>query len=1387
MKYFEVGVACMLCLLVLPLSTNAVVEMYQVSATATAPAFIYYTLNCPTTATTVEILPSDAGGNPTGPAVRTENLGAQTRGKHTYIWPGVKDDGTLAPAGTYVARLTADANQAQWDPIVGIFGGLDPTLEYSARPLPGLGGDYWTGIAVDKDPNSPYYGRIYAADRKAKDIHMYDPDGAYIGPMNDSGLGWTTSAPWDIVLADDGYLYVGDRTNYCMYRFEPDGSGWYAPYPKVDTTYYRAMFARKDPSSGLTYTYATGMSWVKENRIEDPGLMTETWYDRRDIYPLDYTGNSYGLWVGADRTYLYQCMLAGVASPDLGVTKWTLDDDAGDAYPGPLDYTYTRTGWQNLLARPQDVEESPVNDPVSGLPFLWVTNAQPYSTTAMPGVGTRALYKLDKAAGTTVSWPIGAEDFDIITYGHMCAADAVGNIAITFGYSTPTWGMRYWGLFAPAGISQSIKKTSTFTLTANPAPVVVPGSASWAPDNSIAANDADTATVTFKILDANGWADITSATLDLQTLGYGAAVAVDSIVQDMGDLNGLTAIATKAGIKAKVGAFAGLHYLPATVSDAGGSNIDNTELQLIVTGHFFDGYVKHNRLTPGIDAMENAVIVAVGGGIPGVPVGHPAEGPFTYTSGLTDSSGYADMYLSAGNFNVHGELTGHGNVAPVNITSPYGGFPPDLFLRPLTVAEARASSDGGIVNVEGVCFAQPVGVAPTAAFGLDHRSDTFADPVYVYKQQWYMCDPNDPANGIMCKLSPPAFGLQWDDPAGQDMFGNSTYFGKRPAEGETIMITGLLDTIPSYERRVIVSDTDLINGMGALISLEHIYLNQGALGGLPPVPASFTIPQFAHGYVGTAYHPAWGQYGQVDNATVVMHVTDGRWVFYASDLGDTVPYALIADAAGNWASVTLQSTTSLNITWPNLGATYTFKGAIGRRARAGEGTIRPRKQADMVETAAAPGAPSAIGTVRSLPDATSVNVSGIVTAKWSTALYIEATDRSSGIRVQTSAAYPAVGDDLQVVGTLAMLDGERVINPTQPPIVLSSANTVPAALDLRSRAVGGVGTVNNPGVTNGRGALNVGLHVRYMGMVTKVNADPAYLYVWDGANEIDAGSLPVDDGTGNGPGVRIETTQGQTLTPWTEWVEITGIVSTAEITPTTHIIPTIIPTVDIIVTSAFDTITDCSLTANWNLIGLPAGPAGVGDGNEHSAKPWDPPVVFTGGDPWALDARMYRWESCNQGLYMWDIWSDDHTMNFMWGPFGGTVLGDGYWFNMAAPQGISYSGKLSDLDQWISICKPGWILIGHPKDTNIALEDVKVHDGAQVKTMLEASQWNANWLNSIGYWWNATTQGLVDIGLYEWDWPTTNNLQPCHGYWFQIVQGDKAFIIPEVSTYVPPW
>ena len=67
-----------------------------------------------------------------------------------------------------------------------------------------------------------------------------------------------------------------------------------------------------------------------------------------------------------------------------------------------------------------------------------------------------------------------------------------------------------------------------------------------------------------------------------------------------------------------------------------------------------------------------------------------------------------------------------------------------------------------------------------------------------------------------------------------------------------------------------------------------------------------------------------------------------------------------------------------------------------------------------------------------------------------------------------------------------------------------------------------------------------------------------------------------------------------------------------------------------------------------------------------------------------IDGRMYRWENCSGGLIsgICGVKSEPH------GPFGGMLLGDGYWLHLETDWAVSYSGKNSALDQWIGICAP---------------------------------------------------------------------------------------------------
>lgn len=433
-----------------------------------------------------------------------------------------------------------------------------------------------------------------------------------------------------------------------------------------------------------------------------------------------------------------------------------------------------------------------------------------------------------------------------------------------------------------------------------------------------------------------------------------------------------------------------------------------------------------------------------------------------------------------------------------------------------------------------------------------------------------------------------------------------------------------------------------------------------------------------------------------------------------------------------------------------------------------------------------------IGVARRQEDGTHVRVSAIVTyvgvdEAGDAFFIIEEEDRSSGICVYPpmTGAPPPVGCLAHVYGNLARRDGERIILATEPVETNELYTGLPDPFGMRARDVGG-GDLGeyNPGVHAGRGALNVGLKVQVSGMVTAVdpiNPIPQWFYIWDGTNMVEPGGdpQPLADGTGN-IGVRVRPCP-MPLRPWMDWVGVTGVVSTDAHTVPGRVNPEILLTGPPVVDSFFDIMyskvkprpplfmTD-ALLPRWNLIGLPAAPAGLGDGDPSSPKPWEAPVVFDHTPP-EIDSGLYRWESANQSLYMYDSSVEPN------GVFGGMALGDGYWMWLDEVWTFSYRAKKSWLDQWVTACSPGWQLIGHTCNEDMPLVQVNVHDGGQIKSMHDASQWSDNWVQSTGYWWDNQTQSGYDIGLPE-DGPSTDTLYPWHGYWFCTLESRKSLIMP---------
>ena len=184
---------------------------------------ISYILNEPASAgVTVRII----SGATAVRSITITNGAGTVRGTNTVVWDGKADGGGIVSNGTYSVSITAaSAGYAGWT----LTTDDDNVGNYSWEPM---------GIAVDRNTNSPYYGRVFVGNSEDNSrggtspyygdylgIQKLNADGSYAdeGGFSDGGVAWNgqTYGPFKIRVSEDDYVYVSDVYNAGdVYRFD---------------------------------------------------------------------------------------------------------------------------------------------------------------------------------------------------------------------------------------------------------------------------------------------------------------------------------------------------------------------------------------------------------------------------------------------------------------------------------------------------------------------------------------------------------------------------------------------------------------------------------------------------------------------------------------------------------------------------------------------------------------------------------------------------------------------------------------------------------------------------------------------------------------------------------------------------------------------------------------------------------------------------------------------------------------------------------------------------------------------------------------------------------------------------------------------------------------
>ncbi len=388
--------------------------------------------------------------------------------------------------------------------------------------------------------------------------------------------------------------------------------------------------------------------------------------------------------------------------------------------------------------------------------------------------------------------------------------------------------------------------------------------------------------------------------------------------------------------------------------------------------------------------------------------------------------------------------------------------------------------------------------------------------------------------------------------------------------------------------------------------------------------------------------------------------------------------------------------------------------------------------------------------------------SAVVTANLPGALYVEAADRSAGLKVVSVSA--TEGSAVSLFGVMRTDgNGERYLDAsTVSPV--GSGSVDPLGMTTKTYYCGdnlfqsdtGAG---QRGMTGGSGLTTTGLLTRTLGKVTALGT----------------GTFAMDDGYGKP--VTVILPAGTPPPTVGRVADVTGIASIINNNGTYT--PTLRPrragdlfyNVDSVLTRSFVSPYNL-LNSGDNLFSLPGIPANPSPVSVLSAL--DP------GDGSGLSGRLSRYDVPMQSeVFLTTPLTSDK--------FGKMLLGEGYHLrlNPGSPGAAQFSGYGADaVDRWTSVAKLGAALIGDPFPYPVNWADLLVTDGTKTVSLTDAARTLfPPWLSSKARYYDSVAQAYRILGLPD-DRPDSGQMTPWTAYFVTSNRDNLALIAPAATVFV---